>query len=255
MFAKSVIGSARFLRMPPTSRLLYYDLGMQADDDGVVEAFSVMRTTGATEDDLRVLASKGFVRVLNEDLVTYISDWNRNNYIQKDRYRPSIYTELLVKLDDGERPESDSQPSSTAMYTGCIQNVSKMDTQVRLGKVRLGKDRKDTCAEPETASAPPVMMLPLNDGTDYPVSEEQCQEWAGLYPAVDVIQQLRNMRGWLLSNKDRRKTRRGISRFITSWLSREQDRGHGAGGERRRDRVRAAADYESGDDFFTRKEE
>lgn len=58
MFAKSVIGSARFLRMPATSRLLYYDLGMDADDDGVVEAFSVMRKTGATDDDLRVLASK-----------------------------------------------------------------------------------------------------------------------------------------------------------------------------------------------------
>lgn len=45
MFAKSVINSARFLTMPPSSRLLYYDLGMAADDDGVVEAFTVMRTT------------------------------------------------------------------------------------------------------------------------------------------------------------------------------------------------------------------
>lgn len=98
MFARSVIGSARFLRMPATTRLLYYDLGMQADDDGVVEAFAVMRTTGATEDDLKILASKGFVRVLNEDLVTYITDWNRNNYIQKDRYHPSVYKEILVKL-------------------------------------------------------------------------------------------------------------------------------------------------------------
>ena len=124
MFAKSVIGSARFLRMPSTSRLLYYDLGMQADDDGVVEAFSVMRTTGATEDDLRVLASKGFVSVLNDDLVTYITDWGRNNYIQKDRYHPSIYKEILMKLADG-----------STMDTGCIQDVSKMDTQVRLGKV------------------------------------------------------------------------------------------------------------------------
>ena len=101
MFAKAVIGSGRFLRMPPTSRLLYYDLGMAADDDGVVEAFSVMRTTGATEDDLRVLASKGFVQVLNEELVTYITDWARNNYIQKDRYHPSVYAELLVKLGGG----------------------------------------------------------------------------------------------------------------------------------------------------------
>ncbi|NCE66324.1 hypothetical protein D1159_17545 [Pseudoflavonifractor sp. 524-17] len=107
MFAKSIIGSARFLRMPPTSRLLYYDLGMAADDDGIVEAFSVMRTTGANEDDLRVLVSKGFVRVLNEDLVTYITDWSRNNYIQKDRCRPSIYREILVKLSDDS--EMDTQ--------------------------------------------------------------------------------------------------------------------------------------------------
>ena len=120
MFAKSVIGSARFLRMPSTSRLLYYDLGMQADDDGVVEAFSVMRTTRATEDDLRVLASKGFIRVLNEDLVTYITDWERNNYIQKDRYHPSMYKELLVKLVNGSK-----------VGTECIHDVSEMDTEIR----------------------------------------------------------------------------------------------------------------------------
>ena len=70
-----------------------------------------------------------------------------------------------------------------------------------------------------------VIYLPLNDKTEYPVTKEQCQEWAGLYPAVDAIQQLRNMRGWLLSNPTKRKTRRGIQRFITNWLGREQDRG------------------------------
>lgn len=82
-----------------------------------------------------------------------------------------------------------------------------------------------SCTEPETVSAPPVILLPLNDGTNYAVSQEQCQEWAGLYPAVDVIQQLRNMRGWLDSNPTRRKTKRGIPSFITRWLSKEQDKG------------------------------
>ena len=82
MFAKSVINSGRFLQMPPTSRLLYYDLGMAADDDGVVEAFTVIRTTGAAEDDLRVLAARGFITVLNEDFVTYINDWKKNNLIK-----------------------------------------------------------------------------------------------------------------------------------------------------------------------------
>lgn len=68
MFSKSIVSSARFLRMPQSSRLLYYDLGMAADDDGIVEAFTVIRTTGAAEDDLRVLAAKGFITVLNDDL-------------------------------------------------------------------------------------------------------------------------------------------------------------------------------------------
>ena len=99
MFSKKVIGSARFLRMPPSSRLLYYDLGMYADDDGVVEAFTVMRMTGAVEDDLRVLVAKGFVRVLNDDMVSAIVDWKKNNLIKNDRYTPSIYKDLLVQLN------------------------------------------------------------------------------------------------------------------------------------------------------------
>ena len=49
MFAKSVTQSARFLTLPAAARLLYYDLGMAADDDGVVEAFMVLRMTGAGE--------------------------------------------------------------------------------------------------------------------------------------------------------------------------------------------------------------
>lgn len=95
MFSKTVTNSARFLRIPSTARLLYYDLGMAADDDGVVEAFTVMRTTGAAEDDLRVLAAKGFVRILNKDLVSFITDWRENNWIRADRKRPSVYADLL----------------------------------------------------------------------------------------------------------------------------------------------------------------
>lgn len=58
MFSKAVINSARFLTMPPSSRLLYYDLGMAADDDGIVEAFTVIRTTGAVEDGIQMRISE-----------------------------------------------------------------------------------------------------------------------------------------------------------------------------------------------------
>lgn len=107
--------------MPPTSQLLYIHLGMNADDDGYCEHFSIMRMTESKPDDLRVLASKGFVKVF-DDKVLIITDWKENNYIQKDRYTPSKYLELYKEKE-------------------CIQDVSKMDTQVRLGKGRLGKER------------------------------------------------------------------------------------------------------------------
>lgn len=143
MFAKSVIGSARFLRMPPTSRLLYYDLGMQADDDGVVEAFAVMRTTGATEDDLKVLATKEFITVLNEDLVTHITDWRRNNLIKNDRYHPSIYNDLLVRIADGTQTE----PTWN-------QDGTHLEPEVRLGKDSIGESIGASALSPANVDNP-----------------------------------------------------------------------------------------------------
>lgn len=84
---------------------------------------------------------------------------------------------------------------------------------------------KDYCAEPQAADAPPVISLPLNDGTFFDVSENDRAKWSQLYPNVDVLQQLRNMAGWCDANPAKRKTRGGIKRFITAWLAREQDKG------------------------------
>lgn len=79
-------------------------------------------------------------------------------------------------------------------------------------------------AAPEPAE-PCVIELPLNDGSSYRVSVSETDEFRELYPAVDVMQELRNIRGWLLANEKKRKTRNGILRFINSWLSRTQNRG------------------------------
>lgn len=150
MFAKSITGSARFLRMPMSARLLYYDLGMQADDEGVVEAFAVTRMTGASEDDLRVLAAKGFVHVLNEDLVTLIADWKTNNLIKKDRYNESVYHELLEGFHSGTHMEPTWNPNGT-----------QMEPQVRLGKESIVKDSigegSGGYSEAEPTESPTIM--------------------------------------------------------------------------------------------------
>lgn len=69
-----------------------------------------------------------------------------------------------------------------------------------------------------------ICTLPLNDGSDFEVTQDFVAEVAPLYPNVDVVQALRAMKGWLIGNQKRRKTRRGIKAFITGWLSREQDK-------------------------------
>lgn len=120
MFAKAVIQSARFLRLPQSSQLLYFFLGIEADDDGFVEAFAVLRLYGMQEADLEPLVKNNLVRIVNDDLTAFIVDWKVNNYIQKDRYKASIYHGLLERLE-----------ATTAPDTSCIQSVSDLDTQIR----------------------------------------------------------------------------------------------------------------------------
>lgn len=69
------------------------------------------------------------------------------------------------------------------------------------------------------------MEMLLNDNTTYQVAETDINKWGELYPAVNVEQELRGMIGWLDANPKKRKTRKGIKRFINSWLSRAQDSG------------------------------
>ena len=96
-------------------------------------------------------------------------------------------------------------------------------------------EEEDVCAEPPVSGrstpaakpqpTPSEFDIPLNDGTFYNVPMENIEVYKRLYPAVDVEQALRNMIGWCMGNPTRRKTRRGVKRFITGWLSGDQDEG------------------------------
>ncbi len=119
MFSRNIARTDRFLDMASSTQNLYFHLGLEADDDGFVSPRMVMRTLGATDDELKMLIAKNFV-IPFESGVVVITDWKENNYIQGDRYKPTIYQGEYSQLD-------------------CIQNVYKLDTQVRIGKVRLGE--------------------------------------------------------------------------------------------------------------------
>lgn len=243
MFAKTIIDSDAFLEMPISARLLYYDLSMRADDDGFNNSpRKVMRTVGATTDDLNILIARKFI-IPFENGVVVIKHWRIHNYIRRDTYKETPYKEQKAMLEydennayrmtnDGETPLLDEPLSSRG------RAVDEPSTQVRLGKDRdrIGKDSIASLPEGET---PPDHHLPigsysqvlititLNDKTEYPISEADIEGWKDLYPAVDILQELRKMKGWADANPTKRKTKTGIKRFINAWLSKEQDRYHG----------------------------
>ena len=115
----------------------------------------------------------------------------------------------------------------SAKNVNIFSKNADIERQSKVEKSRVEKSKEEyiLCAEPQAADAPPVISLPLNDGTFYDVSENDRAKWSQLYPNVDVLQQLRNMAGWCDANPTKRKTRGGIKRFITAWLAREQDKG------------------------------
>ena len=91
-----------------------------------------------------------------------------------------------------------------------------------------GAETPPASPKPQAApSSPMVISITLNDKTEYPITEADVEGWKGLYPAVDVMQELRKMKGWADANPSKRKTKAGIKRFINAWLAKEQDRYHG----------------------------
>lgn len=153
MFAKTIIDSDAFLDMPLSTQVLYFHLGVRADDDGFINSpKKIQRMIGAGEDDMKLLIAKGFL-IPFESGVMVITHWKVHNNIQKDRYRETLYTEEKQMLFLAENK----------MYTldpACIHSVSGMDTQVRLGEDSSGKGRKEEESERvQTASAfhPPTL--------------------------------------------------------------------------------------------------
>lgn len=101
-----------------------------------------------------------------------------------------------------------------------IEPVAESRTKV---EIEPSCSKAELKVETEPAQADVFIKLPLINGDDYLVTKEYVKELKELYPAVDVEQALRSMRGWLGSHPKNKKTPRGIKRFITGWISRDQD--------------------------------
>ena len=147
MFSKDITESDSFADMPLSTQALYFHLGMSADDDGFINnPKKVQRSIGASLDDLRLLVTKRFV-IPFESGVVVIKHWKINNYIPNDRYHPTKYQDeyaMLTVKDNRAYSLKNAIPELALcdLDTGCIQDVSKMDTQNRIEENR--REEKST---------------------------------------------------------------------------------------------------------------
>lgn len=138
----------------------------------------------------------------------HLSDVEKEIERERDKEKDIKY--ICPELNSGQpQPKVEIEPAA--------ENRTKVEIEPSCSKAEL-------MVETEPAQADVFIRLPLISGEEFCVTKAYVQELQELYPAADVEQALRNMRGWLDSNPRNRKTPRGIRRFVTGWLAREQDR-------------------------------
>lgn len=183
MFSNRIANSARFLQMPAEAQLLYFHMVLRADDDGIVEAYPILKLLGTPSDNMKVLLAKGMIRQLNEDQVVVITEWKEHNQIRADRKVNSIYLALLVEKYPElpitiPKPRSDVEDNSRRL-TGGLSTVS-------IGKVSIGKDsikEKEICFRlkswNENQASPIQSFMPENIVSKYgaPRIEKLLEKW------------------------------------------------------------------------------
>lgn len=165
MFAKSIMDSDDFMTLPFSAQAVYVHLAMRADDDGFIgNAKSILRMIGAGEDDFRLLVDEGYLKTFDSSVVAIVH-WKTHNYIQKDRYKPTVYRKekdlMYPKKEETKPEEKEKVKKEESTQEKTAENsdekpedffVSDLDTQDRLGKDSTGKDSigKDSTGKDRT---------------------------------------------------------------------------------------------------------
>lgn len=190
MFAKTIVDSDAFLDMPLSAQALYFHLSMRADDDGFINnPKKIQRMIGASDDDCKLLIMKRFI-IAFESGVIVIKHWRIHNYIQKDRYKETLYKEEKRQLTVDEK-----NAYTEAENRQCIQNGYKTDTQVSKelvqDSIELGKEREapakrftpptveevaEYCRERQN-SVDPAHFVDYYTANDWKVGRNKMKDW------------------------------------------------------------------------------
>ena len=209
--------------------VLFYRLIVTCDDfgryDGRAKIIkgSCFPLKDVTEKDIEKalgkLSAVGLVRVYESQGRPYLQlvTWADHQRIRNQKSKYPGFSE------DCELLTFDSKGQHTkTLDNKCVRNPIQSESKSE------SETNTNICSEQQAATEPQeqtVITLTLNTGEEYPITHSYIIELSELYPAVDIMQELRAMKGWCDANPRKRKTSAGIKRFINSWISKVQNRG------------------------------
>lgn len=183
---------------------------------------------------IKTFVNFGMIEVI--DNVITIPNWSKHQTLdayerQKERDRlkkqkARAEKKALISSKSGDvsgDASGDSTGDVPALEEDIEEDIEREEENTLLPGAKMPPDQRP----PSAPSSPVVISIILNDKTEYPITEADIEGWKDLYPAVDIMQELRKMKGWADANPTKRKTKAGIKRFINAWLAKEQDRYHG----------------------------
>ena len=153
MFNKELVSSDKFLDMPVSSQLLFFHLGMNADDEGYVSSPKrIQRSVGCASDDIKILLSKNLI-IGFESGVIVITDWEKHNQIRKDRFTKTLHVDEKNTLQGVDFKQL--QPNGNQMATKWQPNGNQMATigkpsVVESSVVESSVVNKNTCLNFDT---------------------------------------------------------------------------------------------------------
>lgn len=163
MFSLKIVDSDLFLDMPLSSQCLYFHLSMRADDDGFVNnPKKIIKIIGANEDDLKILIAKGFVIVFEQGIIV-ITHWKINNFIRKDRYKPTLYENEVQSL-------SQTKNGMYVKEVGC----HLVDQRLTSGQPSIDKGRVERTPPPNSKTYGEYQNIILTD-KQYKALQEKLQ--------------------------------------------------------------------------------
>ena len=131
----------------------------------------------------------------------------------------------LFKVENYDMYQTPNSQTNSQLTGNQQASNSQLTTIKEIKNVRNKEIKNIYIAPTSNEAEPAIIEIPTNrNGEYYPVTQKMVDDWQELYPNVNILQELRKAKGWSLSNPAKRKTFKGMSRFLNSWFSREQDK-------------------------------